>query len=71
MEHFDRHDEARAHADEHGGTVVRDRLWAVRPPGPPAESALKQRWVEFAVEQGWDRQEAEDATKDDLVAALG
>lgn len=38
--------------------------------GPPAESALKPEWVEYAVRQGYDRDEAEKATKPDLIKAL-
>lgn len=39
--------------------------------GPPAKSANKADWVEYAVSQGADRDEAEKATKDDLVAQYG
>lgn len=39
--------------------------------GPPAKSASKAEWVDYAVAQGADRAEAEAATKDDLVATYG
>jgi hypothetical protein len=36
--------------------------------GPPAKNASKAEWVDYAVSQGADRDAAEDATKDDLIA---
>lgn len=39
--------------------------------GAPAKSALKEEWVEYAVSQGADREEAESSTKDDLIATYG
>lgn len=39
--------------------------------GPPAKSANKGDWVEYAVAQGADRDEAEASTKDDLIATYG
>lgn len=41
------------------------------PDGPPAKSALKPAWVAWAVVQGMDPEEAERASKDDLIAAYG
>ncbi len=38
--------------------------------GPPAETANKPEWVEYAVRQGYDRDEAEKATKPELIKAL-
>lgn len=37
----------------------------------PAKSANKGEWVDYAVAQGADREEAEDMTKDELVEAYG
>ena len=37
----------------------------------PPQSANKAAWVEWAVSQGADRDEAEDATKQDLIDAYG
>ncbi len=37
----------------------------------PAKSALKEEWVDYAVSKGADRDEAEDQTKEDLIAAYG
>lgn len=37
----------------------------------PAKSASKGEWVDYAVAQGADRDEAEAATKDDLVDRYG
>lgn len=39
--------------------------------GPPAASASKAAWVDHAVAQGADRDEAEALTKDALVEAYG
>lgn len=36
-------------------------------PDPPAKSAIKPEWVAFAVARGADPEEAEAATKDDLI----
>lgn len=36
----------------------------------PATSDLKAHWVDYAVSQGMDRDEAEDMTKDELIEAL-
>lgn len=41
------------------------------PDGSPAKSAPKAEWVEYAVAQGADRDEAEAATKADLVERYG
>lgn len=37
----------------------------------PARSASKAEWVDFAVGQGASREDAEKATRDDLIAAYG
>lgn len=37
----------------------------------PADSALKEVWVEYAVRKGYGRDEAEAATKPELMKALG
>lgn len=39
--------------------------------GPPAKSATKAEWVDYAVANGADRDEAEAQTKDELIAAYG
>lgn len=40
--------------------------------GPiPAKSAAKDAWVAYAVSKGATQQDAEAATKDDLIAAYG
>jgi hypothetical protein len=36
----------------------------------PAVNAPKADWVEYAVSQGWSREDAEAATKDALIAQL-
>lgn len=38
---------------------------------PPAKSAAKAEWVDFAVSQGADQEEAEAMTKDDLIELYG
>ncbi len=38
--------------------------------GRPAVNAPKADWVEYAVTQGWSREDAEAATKADLVEKL-
>lgn len=38
--------------------------------GPPADSANKDAWIEYAIRKGHDRDEAEKATKADLIKAL-
>lgn len=35
--------------------------------GPPAQSAPKSEWVDWAVSEGFDRDEAEAMTKQDLI----
>jgi hypothetical protein len=40
-------------------------------PEPPATSARKDEWIEYAVSQGMGRDEAETWTKDQLVTAFG
>lgn len=40
-------------------------------PTPPNRSASKADWVEFAVAQGLSRENAEGASKDDLIARFG
>lgn len=35
--------------------------------GPPAQSAPKDTWVDWAVSEGFDRDEAEAMTKQDLI----
>lgn len=40
-------------------------------PTAPAKTANKAAWVEYAVSQGANREEAEAATKDDLAATYG
>jgi hypothetical protein len=37
----------------------------------PAQSAKKADWVDYAVSQGADRDEADASTKDDLVQQYG
>ena len=37
----------------------------------PAKSATKAEWVDYAVSQGADRDEAEASTKDQLIADHG
>ena len=37
----------------------------------PAKSANKAEWVDYAVSQGADREEAEGMTKDDLTSTYG
>lgn len=37
----------------------------------PKKSASKAEWVDYAVSQGADRAQAEDSTRDDLIAAYG
>lgn len=39
--------------------------------GPPARSASKPEWVDYAVSEGVDRDDAESMTKDDLIARFG
>jgi hypothetical protein len=39
--------------------------------GPPAKSANKPVWVDYAVAQGYDRDECEALTKEELVAQFG
>jgi hypothetical protein len=39
--------------------------------GPPAQSALKAEWVEYAVDQGMPQDEAEAKTKADLIEDFG
>ncbi len=39
--------------------------------GPPAKSASKAEWVDYAAAQGADRGEAEQLTKDQLVEQYG
>lgn len=39
--------------------------------GAPAKSASKQDWVDYAVSQGADKDEAEGKTKDELQAEYG
>lgn len=39
--------------------------------GVPNKSASKGDWVDYAVSQGADEDEAEAATKDDLIATYG
>lgn len=41
------------------------------PEGPPAKSALKGAWVDYAVSQGMDRDAAEAKTQDELIAEYG
>lgn len=57
-------DEARAEVDAAGGPEAAP---AARPP----RAAAKTAWVDYAVSQGADRAEAEQASKDDLVATYG
>lgn len=40
-------------------------------PARPAVNDLKAAWVEYAVWSGWDRDEAEAATKQSLIKMLG
>lgn len=40
-------------------------------PVRPAVNDLKAAWVEYAVWSGWDRDEAEAATKQSLIKMLG
>lgn len=39
--------------------------------GPPNQSALKSVWVDYAVSQGMSREDAEAATKDELIELHG
>lgn len=39
--------------------------------GPPAKSAPKGEWVDYAVAQGATREDAEKSTKDALVERYG
>lgn len=47
------------------------------PVGPPSDdarppkTASKEAWVDFAIKSGMSREEAEDASKADLIQALG
>lgn len=41
------------------------------PDGPPAQSANKDAWVEWAVSQGADSDAASTASKNDLIAQYG
>lgn len=41
------------------------------PDDPPAKSANKPDWVDYAVAQGADRDEAEKLTKDELIETYG
>lgn len=38
---------------------------------PPAASASKSAWVEFAISQGWSLEDAQRKTRDALAAELG
>lgn len=44
--------------------------WADSTAEPPARSAEKAEWVEFAVTQGMARDDAKKKTKDQLIKAL-
>ena len=48
-----------------------DALSVEREDGPPAQSALKAEWVEYAVDQGMPMDEAEAKTKADLIEEFG
>lgn len=54
--------------------VVPDDGPPVVPPADetrPPKTASKEAWVDFAVASGMSREEAEDASKTDLIQALG
>lgn len=56
--------------------TVHERLSGDRAVDPandsaPAKSALKDEWVDYAVSQGMDRDEAEAMTKQDLIDEYG
>jgi hypothetical protein len=41
------------------------------PKGPiPPKTGVKELWVDYAVSNGWDRDEAESKTRAELIAAL-
>lgn len=42
--------------------------WTEKSTSTPARSDTKSAWVDYAVEHGVDRDEAQAATKDELVA---
>ncbi|GCD94069.1 hypothetical protein [Embleya hyalina] len=61
---------ALAYFRRHGYTVATDDQ-ATEPDGPPAKSAAKSAWVEFAMARGIDRAEAEGMTRDQLAETYG
>lgn len=56
-----REDEADSSELDSTGTVPLER---------PAFTALKSAWVDYAAAVGWDRAQAEDASKAELIKAL-
>lgn len=54
-----------------GGEVETAGDEAADEDGAPNKSATKGEWVDYAVKQGMDRDEAEEATKDDLIEKYG
>lgn len=71
-------------ADERHVALLKERKLLVEPDtdqgapvedhsdgGAPAKSATKGEWVDYAVAQGADRDEADAATKEDLIATYG
>lgn len=53
------------------GAEVLDGPPAAEDPAPPAPSAPKAAWVEYAVSQGWSPEDAQRKTKQALVDELG
>lgn len=65
---------------KHTGAVVdttkafaerRKDRWDLPGADPPNKSDTKDNWVDYAVSQGMDRDDAEAATKADLMAKFG
>lgn len=61
---------------EYAELITNEKAWAEKPASDsggdrPAKNDSKAAWVDYAVSQGADRDEAEASTKDDLIAAHG
>lgn len=69
LTHPDSENEIEVNAD-HADLYV-SQGWREVTPGAPTKSSTKAEWVEFAVAQGMSAEDAEAATKDELIAALG
>lgn len=54
-----------------GGLIEQDDAERGEQQSRPAKAASKAEWVAFAVAQGMSEEDAEAATKDDLVSAFG